>query len=282
LALPEKYHGRRRPQIAGILGTTAGVADRKPAPQEPGASYRQSFKSYQFTLSQSNQLFTAQVTRGDICMRKSIVIAIALFGLVSARQALATTIVANLAITGANTWSLTLDNTTDPVADNGGIASYGIVLKNVLTVDHNSPRDGFGQGPGGSGAAGFTTLRSADDVTTLLASQDTTTPTPNLIYNFGREASSFAAKGIADFTGGSQLESPTWAAKLQVATGTFTPGTTPSVDLAAADTFSNVFTGATGATTKAATVVGVPEPAALAMAGMSLIGLLSYRRRNAA
>jgi hypothetical protein len=212
-------------------------------------------------------------------MRRSIVIAVALLGLVSARQALATTIIANLQITGANTWSLTLDNTSDPVADNGGIAAYSVALMRALTVDHNSPRDGFGQGPGGSGAAGFTVQRSADNTVPIRASQDITTPTPNLIYNFGREASSFAAKGIADFTGGSQLASPTWAAKLVIATGTFTPGFPPYIDYLSADNYACVFVTSSGAAVKGCPI---PEPGPAIPGVMGLIGMATYRRRQGA
>jgi hypothetical protein len=78
--------------------------------------------------------------------------------------------------------------------DNGGIASYGVVLTGPITsLDHKSPKSLAVQGPAGFGPAGFTVLRTPDDVTTLRASQDTITPTPHLIYGFGQEASSFAA-----------------------------------------------------------------------------------------
>jgi hypothetical protein len=187
-------------------------------------------------------------------------------------------------------WNLYAQELSGP-ADNGGIASYGAVLTNVLTVDHNSPRDGFGQGPGGVGAAGFTSLRSADGAPVLLASQDTITPTPNLIRGFGQEASSFAAKGINDFTGGTQLESPTWAAKLLLATGTYAGKAVaiPGINATSVDTFSNVLIGQTGSATMAAQIqtevvdIGVvPEPATLAMAGMGLIGMVAVSRRRKA
>lgn len=186
----------------------------------------------------------------------------------------------------ANTFNLFAQE-LDGSGDNGGIASYGAVLTGVANVDHNSPRDGFAQGPGGVGAAGFTSLRSADNVPVLLASQDTITPTPNLIYGFGQAGNSFAALSINDFTGGTQLEQASWDAKLRIATGTIAPGVVPGINASSVDTFSNVFVQGNGTATRAAGIqtevidVAIPEPASIALAGLGLIGVVALRRRRA-
>lgn len=125
--------------------------------------------------------------------------------------------------------------------DNAGIASYGLVLDGtVQTLDHLSTNALAAQGPVGFGAAGFTSLRSADGLTAMLASQDTITPTPNLIFGFGQEASSFVAKGLTPF---GPHESPTWVANLLLAMGTYDRAAgSLSMNQGHFDTFSNVFT----------------------------------------
>ena len=155
---------------------------------------------------------------------------------------------------GPKTWTLTATELAG-AADNGGIASYGVALSNVdgASVDHNAPRDGSAQGPGGAGAAGFTLLRSLDGEAVILGSQDTPLPTPNLVYGMGQSASSFAANGIVDLSGGSQLESPTWGSSLLLSSGTYSgsgPQGLPQFDLSSPDLFANVFVQASGNATR--------------------------------
>jgi hypothetical protein len=223
-------------------------------------------------------------------MKQKLSAILALIGLLCGGSASASTILFTLTVTpGPNTWTLAATD-VDPPADNGGIASYGVVLSNVdlLSIDHKSPRDGFAQGPGGVGSAGFTTLRSADALPVILASQDTTTPTPNLIYGFGQAASSFALKGMVDFTAGTQLEAPTWGVPLLIASGTYTGSgaqSIPKIDSSSADTFSNVFIQPSGSATRAATITSqtviIPEPASAIIGGLAMLGVLGYRRRRA-
>lgn len=219
-------------------------------------------------------------------MKRRLFAIAAVLSLVTAASATAATVKFTLTVTpGPNTWVLDAEELDGP-ADNGGMASYGVVLAGVSPdLDHKSPRDGFGQGPGGVGPAGFTTLRSLDGIPVILASQDTTTPTPNLIYGFGQSGSSFAAKGIVDFTAGTQLESPIWGKPLVLASGTY-QGATPSINATSADTFSNVFIGQSGGATRAAQIqavtVIVPEPATAAMGGAGLLSLLAVVRRRRA
>jgi hypothetical protein len=222
-------------------------------------------------------------------MKKNLFAILALAGVLSGATASAATIKFTLTLNvPTNTYTLHATDISSP-QDAFGIASYGVVLANVTSVDHKSPRDGFGSGPGGVGPAGFTTLRSADGVLAILASQDTTTPTPNLIYGFGQQASSFAAKGIADFTGGTQLEQPVWGNPLLIADGTFVGNglgpNAPRIDAAAVDTFSNVFVAPQGGGTKSAGIIAetivIPEPVSIALGGFALLGLVGYRRRLA-
>jgi hypothetical protein len=172
----------------------------------------------------------------------------------------------------------------DGMVDNGGIAAYGLFISSILTIDHNSPRDGFVQGPNGVGPAGFTLLRSHDNNPVLLATQDSIAPTPNIIYGFGQFAGSFASHGFTDFTAGTQIEQPAWHAALKIASGTFAQGAVPQIQLNNVDTFANVFESTSSTRTKPATVTVyspnlafpfppwfTPEPAG---ARMGLTGIL--------
>jgi hypothetical protein len=127
--------------------------------------------------------------------------------------------------------------------DNGGIGSYGLVMTGpILTVDHNSPKSAAAQNTvtQAFGTAGFTSLRTADNLTTLLASQDTITPTPHLIYGFGQQAGSFAALNLNSLD--PMTEGATWESELLIASGTYTVGSgEPGFDETNFDTFSNVF-----------------------------------------
>jgi hypothetical protein len=162
-----------------------------------------------------------------------------------ASSALAANVHYTLDLTGAaGTFSLFAE--APAAADNFGIASYGLVLTGpILTFAHDSTKSLAAQGPGGFGAAGFTSLRSADNVPIILASQDTITPTPNLIRGFGQEASSFAAKSITSFD--PTAEGTTWAQEMLIGSGTYTVGGgEPGFNQTSFDTFSNVFPAAQG------------------------------------
>ena len=173
------------------------------------------------------------------------------------------------------------------LGDNAGIASYGVVLTGgVLTVDHNSPVDGFANGAGGSGAYGLSLLRSNDDDFNLGASQDTVSQPGRTIFGFGQTASDFASEGITDATGGTAVEGDPWGAPLLIASGTW-DGQTIGINEGSVNTLANVLQSTAGAATEAAiiatsvTIGGIiPEPGTLALASLGLIGLVAGRRRS--
>jgi hypothetical protein len=137
--------------------------------------------------------------------------------------------------------------------DNFGIASYGIPLNGTITaLDHLSPNTFFASTPG-PGPAGFTSLRSPDGQALITGSQDTITPTPNLIRGFGQDDSSFAEKGV---TPGAPPEQPDWGLPLLMATGTSDGPVT--IDDTSVNFLANVFSAASGVATMAATISDQP------------------------
>jgi hypothetical protein len=111
------------------------------------------------------------------------------------------------------------------LGDNAGLAYYSVPLSgNVLTLNHRSP---VTLNLTDFSSIGFSLLRSHDNPPAfdqqVLASQDfISAPLANLIYGFGQEASSFAAKGYTTLGG---IIDPTsdqsWSAPLVLATGTY-------------------------------------------------------------
>lgn len=186
---------------------------------------------------------------------------------------------------GGGTFKLYADAST---GDNFGIASYGAVLTGpVTTFDHSSVNTLASSGPSGVGSAGFTLLRSADNAPTILASQDTTSATANLIRGIGQTAGSLASNGITSFI--NPVEGDPWLAHFLIGSGTFTGSTDGiSINKTSADTFSNLYSAQSGnAVTGASTVnvvrVEVPEPATLTMFGLAVVGCVGViRRRRAA
>lgn len=134
--------------------------------------------------------------------------------------------------------------------DNGGIASYGAVLTGgVTSVAHVSTFSQFSISPNGNGPIGFTQLRSAADDAAIGASQDTITPSPNILYGIGQSADSFTNLGYNDASGsGVGLD---WDAKFLLATGTW-EGETPGFNQSDARTFSNIFQSDSVTSTEAA------------------------------
>ena len=172
---------------------------------------------------------------------------------------------------------------TASLGDNGGIASYGVpVTGGVVTIDHNSP-NAMVNGASGAGNMGFSMLRSADDDSTLIASQDTLTPSPYLVYGFGQVGGDLAdVSGVADvFVAEQQI----YDAPLLIATGTWADEL-PGFDTQSSDLGANVFTQASGHDVIIANVQTmvktVPEPntvVLLAMAGLGvLLGIRRFRR----
>lgn len=248
-------------------------------------------------------------------MKRLSVIAAAVAMCVAATSANAATVQFTLYLgqyaQGPGTFKLTA---MDSTGDNFGIASYGVELvgltaTSILSANHDSLRAASATNNTTSeeGSAGFTLVRSPDKAAAtpgvaalaIGASQDTVVPTPNLIRGFGQTAGSLASNnltgpaqegdnwGNAGTTGPGKLTAP--VGEFEIARGTYTPGGNGLTGIAflaqgTAATFANVFTGATGVETAAATVqrvLVVPEPATLGLGALSLLGLVAAARRRA-
>lgn len=164
---------------------------------------------------------------------------------------------------------------------NSGIASFGVALAGTTSITNVSPMSNYFKSgsPPSFRSAGFTLLRSADDVIPLSGSQDTTGTTAVIIYGFGQTSGNLATatpSGFADL-GGTQ---EAYNATLLLATGTYTVGAPPSFIMGSTATLSNVFDNNTSTNTHAATVQTrvTPEPGSCALFGVA--GLLALRRRR--
>ena len=188
----------------------------------------------------------------------------------------AATVVVSTMSTGANSFDVFLSDSLD----NNGIASYGIpIVGDIVSIDHNSAWTAFAQDGGFvGGAAGFSFLRSADGVALVGASQDTITPTPHLIFGMGQVASDFASEGL-NAVGGTP-DGGSWDVPMRIASVVTGPGGA-TVDISQdSGAFANVFIDTNGRA-EAAVLTDIPEPGTLVLCGLSLIGIVTTRRRLA-
>jgi hypothetical protein len=160
--------------------------------------------------------------------------------------------------------------------DNAGLAAFGVPLGGGITsIDNKAPYGQFGSGTAGSGAIGFTEVRSLDGDTLLSGSQLTVpTPTPLLVYGLGQTAGSLSS--VANFGIFGNQEQLTYGAPLLLASGTYS-GVAPFI-IANGNLGANVFLNNLGAAVVAANVV-VPEPSSIVLAGLGAVALLVARRR---
>ena len=105
------------------------------------------------------------------------------------------------------------------LGDNGGIASYGIPLQGVLTLNHRSP---YGVSSTNFSPSGFSNLRSADGVGNVFAGQPLAGPAENYLFGIGQTSGSFASLGIPIAGYPDPSSDNTWGVPLVIATGTFT------------------------------------------------------------
>jgi hypothetical protein len=120
-----------------------------------------------------------------------------------------------------NEWRLLADASDD---DNGGITTYGVpLIGNLLSVDHRSPAGVYFAN---FSPMGFSTLRNPAPPDGGPAVNPTITgsqalATPNLIYGFGQEASSFVAEGFSPFAIPDATSDVVWVEPLLIAQGTY-------------------------------------------------------------
>ena len=209
---------------------------------------------------------------------KLFLLFLALASIASAR---ASTVTFSLLVNpGSNTFELFA---TSSAGDNDGIASYGVPLLNVLTLDHKSP---VGTTTQASFTIGFSLFRTADDVPAIAGSQDTVAASPHIVYGFGQTAGNLAADSVPvppDFTPGEQQ---IYGAPLLLADGTY-GAIQPSFDVGNVNLLANTFDDKNGPNPLAVSgamiatqVVIVPEPAT---AGFLLLGgFWLFQRRSRA
>jgi hypothetical protein len=201
--------------------------------------------------------------------------------LATASSAQAAAVNFTMVINPGNTFDIYANAT---LGDNAGIASYGIPLTgNILSFDHKSPVAAFALQGAQSGPVGFSLLRSADNVITpsILASQDTITPTPFITYGFGQTGGDISLGGARILF---SAESPVYNAKLLIGSGTYS-GATPGFNVNSIELFSNVFINKLSAATQAAfvttQVIPIPEPSSWVLLGLGMSVAVLWRKRSA-
>ena len=171
---------------------------------------------------------------------------------------------------------------TANTGDNAGIASYGAQLTNVNTVDHKSPSSITNLGTD----VGFRVLRSSDNDPSVTASQNTF-GTGYVAYGIGQTAGDLttAIPGTESLIGVVTEGNP-YTVPVELASGSWS-GALPGIDVSGG-TGANVFTSTAGLTTFSAPVAvsinfkGIPEPSALALAGLAVacFAAAGFRRRR--
>jgi hypothetical protein len=170
---------------------------------------------------------------------------------------------------------------SDSVGDNFGLGGFAISVQNATTTINRSPQaldvdDGFGT----TNPAGFTLLRGVAPSGTgfiIEGAQDVLRPTPYLIYGFGQSPNSFAASLPAGATP-TTTDQSTWAAKLLIAEGTYTPGAKPFFNFADATDVALVFSEQAPNALVPAQIV--PEPSTAALLVIGCVAALVARRRT--
>jgi hypothetical protein len=157
-------------------------------------------------------------------------------------------------LSGSGTWDLYARTS---FGDNFGIASYKVSLLNTTSILHRSPRARLSPDPAGidpdQEPAGFTLLRTANNVNPIHASQDTVSPTPYLVKRFGQMAGSFASlfPTTNEFL---QTNQTTWGSAILIAEGTYS-GVVPTFNFADPSA-ANIFTELGGRAAAAASILG--------------------------
>ncbi len=158
-------------------------------------------------------------------------------------------------------------------ADERGLAGVAMKLDNI-----NFNASGF-LAPAGFEVRLFQTIPAGGTIIEIVTGDDLTSKTLDVGIIGGPVPSSYVdAPGLAPLMGNPNLGSFTGGVEL--ATGTFNAGVVPTWESALA----NVFSSAVGQPAIAASVqqtvrAVVPEPATIALAGMSLVGVVAAARR---
>jgi hypothetical protein len=171
--------------------------------------------------------------------------------------------------------------------DNVGMSRYSVPLVGtLLTLDHRAPS---AVSLTNFQPAGFSNLRSADAPggivdPTITGGQSLTTP--NVIFGFGLEASSFAAKGITPIALPDATSDAEWTNPLLIAVGTYDSSAGTLAFRQTVTLSAGVYDDAPnnpriGANIETRIIPLVPEPATVTWCILATIATVSAGRRRA-
>jgi hypothetical protein len=181
----------------------------------------------------------------------------------------------------------------DDTAGHFGIATYNITLAGATAIDNRSPVTSILDASGDPQPAGFSMLRTGANANPIQASIPLPGTSPFIVKGIGRDASDFVTQAAAIQPGSTVIgpsTSPAWGNYdtispnngknwLFIAEGTYGSGMPLNVTQASFNiftsptTFSNILV-------SQFTLLVIPEPTAISLIGMALVGLSGFTRRR--